>query len=74
MLDSIHNFLLPERSIHTLLLPLNPHLLTTLLHAHAAKSSFLHNPFVSSSFLHLYDTHLSFPFAHQLFLQTSSRH
>ncbi|KAG5009814.1 hypothetical protein JHK87_018329 [Glycine soja] len=41
-----------ERSFHTLLLPLNPHLLATFLHAHATKSSFLHKPFASPSFLH----------------------
>ncbi|KAG5022537.1 hypothetical protein JHK85_018879 [Glycine max] len=50
--EALWRKVLRERSFHTLLLPLNPHLLATFLHAHAAKSSFLHNPFASPSFLH----------------------
>ncbi|KAG4912575.1 hypothetical protein JHK84_053037 [Glycine max] len=49
-------------------------LLATSLHIHAAKSSFLRNPFVSFAFLRLYDTRLFLPFAHQLFLQTPPSH
>ncbi|TKY49511.1 putative pentatricopeptide repeat-containing protein [Spatholobus suberectus] len=73
----------------TLRLPLDPHLLSltlksctalnlpllaTSLHAHAAKSALLANPFVASALLHLYGTRLSLPLAHALFLQTPPPH
>ncbi|RDX70195.1 putative pentatricopeptide repeat-containing protein, partial [Mucuna pruriens] len=75
--------------IHSmLLLPLDPHLVSltlksctalnlprlgTSLHAHAAKSGSLSNPFVSSALLNLYGTCLSLSMAHNLFLQTQPR-
>ncbi|BAT93061.1 putative pentatricopeptide repeat-containing protein [Vigna angularis] len=73
----------------TLLLPMDPHLLSltlksctalnlpllaTSLHAHAAKSSFFSNPFVASALLHLYGSRLSLPLAHHLFLQIPHPH
>ncbi|XP_027341174.1 putative pentatricopeptide repeat-containing protein At1g03510 [Abrus precatorius] len=84
-----HEALAVFHHIHsTLALPLDPHVfslilksctslhriqLATSLHAHLTKSSFLSNPFVSSSLLHLYGTCISLSQALQLFHQTTPR-